>query len=134
MNCKTTIGFYWVLVAGVFGTAALADETMNCDQLSALITGNTFYVNVPAGAPNGGTAPIYYSEDGTAVAQLPAGLKLVGTWVLETDQYCIDWDNGPKNSCSQRLRGTDGFIVRDAKLGKPRGLVTRIATGNPEDL
>lgn len=137
MKNKTTIGLCLVFVAGMFGTAAVADETMNGVQLSALITGNTLYVDVPAGAPGapgGGTAPIYYSDDGLAVAQLPAGLKLVGTWALEADQYCIDWENGPKNSCSQLLRGPNGFMLRDAETGEPRGLVTRIATGNAEGL
>lgn len=125
------------LLATSAGTAAIANEPMNTAQLSALITGNTLYVEIPAGAPgaaNGGTAPIYYATDGSAAAQLPDGLKLVGTWALEDGRYCIDWSNGPQNSCTQLLRGPDGFIVMDATLNEPRGMITLIATGNPENL
>ena len=125
------------VLVGLFGTAAIADETMNTSQLSALIAGNTLYVEVPAGtpgAPDGGTAPIYYSSDGSAASKLPAGLKLVGTWKLDDGSYCIDWENGPKNSCTQLVRGADGFIVMDSTLGEPRGIVKRISVGNAENL
>lgn len=125
------------MTAGLAGSGAFAAEPLTTEQLNTLVTGNTLYVEVPAGAPgapDGGTAPIYYAEDGSAAALLPAGLKLIGKWALETDRYCIDWDNGPKNSCTQLIRTTEGFVVMDAKLGEPRGVVTRFATGNPEDL
>jgi len=126
-----------LIVSAAIGTAAFADNAMDTAQLDALVSGNTLYVDIPAGAPgapDGGTAPIYYAEDGAATALLPAGLKLVGTWAIEGDTYCIDWDNGPKNSCTQIVRNADGFVVMDVKSGEPRGLVTRIATGNPEAL
>ncbi len=125
------------VATALFGGAVFAQEDMNAAQLDALVTGNTLYVEIPAGAPgapDGGTAPIYYGADGSAAAQLPAGPKLVGTWALDGDRYCIDWDNGPQNSCTQLMRSADGFVVMDATLGEPRGLVTRIAVGNPEDL
>jgi hypothetical protein len=134
---KKTILSLTCITAVSAGAAAVADEMMNTAQLGALITGNTLYVEIPAGAPgapDGGTAPIFYATDGSAAAQLPGGPKLVGTWALEEGRYCIDWDNGPQNSCTQLLRGTDGFSVRDASLNEPRGMITRIATGNPEDL
>lgn len=137
MKQTAPVFFRALLVTAAFGTAAYADETMNSVQLSALITGNTLYVEIPAGAPgapDGGTAQIFYAEDGSAAAQLPTGVKLVGSWDLDGDAYCIDWDNGPQNSCTQLVRTLDGLAVIDANLGEPRGLVTRIATGNPEDL
>lgn len=124
-------------VTAMFGSAAYASDVMNADQLGALISGNTLYVDVPAGAPGapeGGTAPIFYGTDGAATALLPAGLKLVGTWALDGDSYCIDWDNGPKNSCSQLMRTANGFVITDVAKGEPRGLVTRLAIGNPENL
>ncbi|WP_298971824.1 hypothetical protein [uncultured Roseobacter sp.] len=125
------------VATALLGGAAFAQETMDAAQLDALVTGNTLYVDIPAGAPgapDGGTAPIYYGVDGSAAAQLPAGPKLVGTWALDGDQYCIDWENGPQNSCTKLMRTADGFVVMDANLGEPRGLVTLIAVGNPEDL
>lgn len=121
----------------VIASPALADTKMDQSQLRALIEGNTLYVEVPPGAPGapeGGIAPIYYAADGATSAQLPAGPKLVGTWSLEGDRYCIDWQNGPQNSCTALVRKADSFLLLDAKLGEPRGRVTRIATGNPENL
>lgn len=137
MKTKTYIIHCALLAAGLAGSSVVADETMGTAQLRALIKGNTLYVDVPTGAPGapeGGTAPIYYAADGSAAALLPVGLKLVGTWTLEEGQYCIDWDNGPKNSCTQLVRRENGFILMDATLGEPRGTVTRIATGNAEEL
>ena len=126
-----------LLSALLIGSTAIADEMMDTAQLSALISGNTLYVEIPAGAPgapDGGTAPIYYGADGSAAAQLPAGLKLLGKWRLEQDAYCIDWENGPQNSCTQLIRGESAFVAMDAKLGEPRGLVRQIVTGNAENL
>ncbi len=137
MKTRTCLFHTALLATALIGSTAAADETMDAAQLSALITGNTLYVDIPVGAPGapeGGTAAIYYGEDSSAAAQLPAGLKLIGTWRLEEGHYCIDWDNGPKNSCSQLVRGADGFIVMDVALGEPRGIITRIATGNAEDM
>lgn len=121
----------------LLSTGALADGALTAPQLDMLITGNTLYVQVPAGAPgapDGGTAPIFYSTDGAAAARLPAGLTLVGTWAMEGNRYCIDWDNGPKNSCSQLSRTKSGFVILDVKEQAPRGVVTHIAVGNPENL
>lgn len=126
-----------VVFLSTLGSPVLAGEKMDAAQLKALISGNTLYVEISAGAPgapDGGTAPIYYADDGSAVARLPAGLKLIGTWALQGDRYCIDWDNGPKNSCTLLERGAAGFVVIDADVGERRGVVTRIAVGNPEHL
>lgn len=116
---------------------ALANEPLNSAQLEPLILGNTLYVTIPAGAPGapeGGIAPIHYGRDGSAAAQLPAGLKLVGTWELSDEGYCVNWDNGPKNSCSTLVRAEESFLVVDQESGDPRGRVFNIATGNPENL
>lgn len=117
--------------------SALAESALTQDTLRTLVTGNTLYVTVPEGtpgAPDGGVAPIYYAADGSAAAQLPGGPKLVGTWAMAEAGYCIDWDNGPKNSCSTLSRGDETFIVMDLETGDPRGTVDRIATGNAENL
>lgn len=120
-----------------FATPAMSEQALDQNQLSVLVTGNTLYVTMPAGAPGapeGGVAPIYYSDDGSAAALLPAGLKLVGTWKMADTGYCIDWENGPKNSCSTIGRSDESFVIMDAASGDPRGQVFTIATGNPENL
>ncbi|MGR3511713.1 MAG: hypothetical protein ACU0GG_03045 [Paracoccaceae bacterium] len=117
--------------------ALAADGPFGPEATEALINGNTLYVEIPAGtpgAPEGGTAPIYYGTDGAAAAQLPGGPKLVGVWSMTANGYCIHWENGPKNSCSVLQRGDAMFLIVDAASGDPRGTVTRIATGNPENL
>jgi len=124
-------------MALTFAQTAAANEPFTADQLGPLIAGNTLYVTIPAGAPgapDGGVAPIFYGTDGTAAAQLPAGPKLVGTWQMTEKGYCVDWDNGPKNSCSALVRGEDSFLIMDQANGTPRGQVFAIATGNPENL
>ncbi|MEM9873237.1 MAG: hypothetical protein AAF822_18540 [Pseudomonadota bacterium] len=137
MRRLPNIRFVLTFAAGLAGSAAHAEAPVTAEQLRTLVTGYTLYVDIPAGAPgapDGGTAPIYYSDDGHAAALLPSGLKLEGSWALEGDQYCIDWDNGPTNSCTQLIRAEQGFVVMDADLGEPRGVVTRLSTGNPENL
>ncbi len=124
-------------IACLMVTPALADGPLDEGQLGTLITGNTLYVEVPPGAPgapDGGTAPIHYGMDGSAKVKLPAGLELVGTWSLDGDQYCIDWENGPKNSCSRLTRVDDGFLILDVASQAPRGVVRKIAVGNAEGL
>ncbi len=127
-----------ILVATLFtASAAFANEPLGTEALSVLVTGNTLFVQVPPGAPGapeGGIAPIYYGKDGSAVAQLPAGPKLVGVWSMGDKSYCIDWENGPKNSCTTIARREDAFLILDKKTGDPRGIVSRIETGNPENL
>lgn len=137
MNASTIAARAAIAIIASLSAGGAAAETMDRAQLHALIFGNTLYVDIPAGtpgAPDGGIAPIYYAPDGAAAALLPAGMKLVGTWALDDDRYCIDWDNGPKNSCTQLVRGPDAFTAIDANRGEPRGVVTRIATGNVENL
>ena len=126
-----------IMAGSLVAFPALAQESLDRDQVATLITGNTLYVQIPPGAPGapeGGVAPIYYGTDGYAAAALPAGLKLVGVWALVDEGYCVDWENGPKNSCSILAREPDHFVVLDASTHDPRGTVNQIMTGNPEGL
>lgn len=125
------------IAATLLATAATADQPMDATQLGTLITGNTLYVTLPVGAPGapeGGVAPIYYGADGSAAAQLPSGHKLIGSWAMAEAGYCIDWENGPKNSCSSLMRSDDSYHITDAATGDLRGEVFTIAFGNPERL
>ena len=110
---------------------------LNDHQLDGLLTGNTIYIGLPPGGPggpNGGEAAFHYGEDGRASAQVPAGTKMVGQWTINGDKYCVSWDGGPQNSCTQIVK-VDGTIeLRDAESGDPRGKVSRISPGNSEAL
>lgn len=119
-------------------TSAIAGETkLGNAQLDGLLTGNTLYLAIPAGGPggpNGGTAPFLYGADGKAAVKLPVGTTLVGKWKIENDRYCVDWDNGPKNSCTQMVKSDGTISMIDPATGEPRGTVENIVPGNPESL
>ena len=64
--------YYFIAAVAIAAAPALAANPISQDQLETLITGNTLYVTVPAGAPgapDGGVAPIYFGADGSAVGQ-----------------------------------------------------------------
>lgn len=112
-------------------------QALDDAQLDALLTGNTLYIAVPpgpAGGPDGGVAPFKYAADGSASARLPAGMTLVGNWSIEDGQYCVDWDNGPKGSCTSIRKTGDAIELYDTGAEEVRGTVTSIVPGNPEDL
>ncbi len=118
-------------------TAVGAQMTLNAQQLDGLLTGNTLYLAIPAGGPggpHGGTAPFKYGADGSASVKLPSGTTLVGNWKIDGDMYCVDWDNGPKNSCTRLVKTTDGIALFDVAENEPRGSVEKIIPGNPEQL
>ena len=111
--------------------------TLDDAQLDALLTGNTLYIAVPsgpAGGPDGGIAPFVYGADGSASARLPAGMTLVGIWSIEDGQYCVDWDNGPKGSCTSIRKTGDAIELYDTGADEVRGTVESIVPGNPENL
>ncbi len=125
------------MISGLAGGAVSAETTLDAAQLDGLLTGNTVYIAVPPGGPggeNGGMAPFKYGGDGTASARLPAGLTLVGSWTIDGDQYCVDWDNGPRNSCSRLVKDGEAIRIVDAASGEPRGAIDHIRPGNPEGL
>ena len=127
------------LAAAPFATMADGHTAaFSTAQLDALLTGNTVYLAIPPGGPggpDGGIAPVKYGADGSAAAVLPVGTTLVGTWRLEEGHYCVDWENGPKNSCTEMRRTEDGgLMLFEIAEGQPRGRVDRIVPGNPEGI
>ena len=125
------------MVTAALTGAAQADETVLArEQIDGLLTGNTAYVDIAAGGPAGpgGTAPMYFGSDGRVAATLPNGTTLVGSWRLGHHGYCVDWDNGPRNSCTRLHRGNGIIAMVDAADGSVRGQLTRLVPGNPESL
>ena len=119
-------------------TASTANAgTLNELQLDGLLTGNTVYLTIPAGSPalpDGGVVPFKYGADGSSSVRLSPNLTLVGTWSIKDDHYCVDWDNGPKNSCTKVIKTEKGIDLIDPKTGDSRGAIERIVPGNPEQL
>ncbi|MEM7642291.1 MAG: hypothetical protein AAF366_07150 [Pseudomonadota bacterium] len=125
------------MMGALTAAAATAETVLDEARLDGLLTGNTVYITVPPGGPGGdagGLAPFWYGGDGSAAVKLPVGTTLVGTWRIEGDHYCADWQNGPQNSCSRLVK--DGATIRffDATSGEPRGAIDHIRPGNPEGL
>lgn len=131
-------GLIMASLLSIGGTAASADDTvLNAAQLDGLLTGNTAYIAIPAGGPggpDGGTVPFKFGANGHAAAKLPTGTTLVGTWRIDADRYCVDWENGPKNSCTKIIKSAAGLAMIDAVNGDPRGDVEQLVPGNPEQL
>jgi hypothetical protein len=114
-----------------------AQTTLDAQQIDGLLTGNTVYLEIPPGGPggpNGGLVPFLYGADGRAVAKLPSGTTLIGTWKIHSDHYAVDWSNGPKNSCSRVIKSDGEIGMFDYQKGALRGHVSRIVPGNPENL
>lgn len=123
------------ILASAASTAGAA--TLNEVQLDGLLAGNTAYLSIPAGSParpEGGIVPFKYGADGSASVRLSEDLTLVGTWTINSDHYCVDWSNGPKNSCTKVVKSEEGIHLVDPKSGDSRGTIERIVPGNPEQL
>lgn len=126
----------WIM-ATLLATGAAQAATLNEMQLDGLLTGNTVYLSIPPGGPalpKGGIVPFKYGTDGSSAARLSTELTLVGKWVLKEDHYCVDWENGPKNSCTKVVKTAEGITLIDVGSGDLRGTVDRIVPGNPEGL
>ncbi|MFQ6554117.1 hypothetical protein AAD018_017375 [Aestuariibius insulae] len=124
-----------LLAAGA--QAASAETRLDAAQMDGLLTGNTVYISIPPGAPgmpDGGIAPFKFGGNGSAAAKLPTGLTLVGTWSLGDDRYCVDWENGPKNSCTYLIKTEGSIAMYDPDGTAERGMIERIVPGNPEGL
>jgi len=126
-----------LILTTLLATGLTQAGTLNEKQLDGLLTGNTLYLNVPPGGPalpEGGIVPFKYGTDGASAARLTENLTLEGTWVLKDDHYCVDWENGPKNSCTKIVKTESGIELIDVASGDTRGTVDRIVPGNPENL
>ena len=94
-------------------------------KIETLLSGNSLHLAVePAGS-----ATLHFAADGTLSALLPSGVNDTGRWTLRSpDSYCIDWANGPKESCT-RIEWREGVAWLYDVSGKLRGRVTRVVPG-----
>lgn len=126
-----------LIMTTLLATSTANAAVLNDVQLDGLLTGNTLYLNIPAGGPalpDGGIVPFKYGSDGSSSARLSPSLTLLGTWTIRSDHYCVDWENGPKNSCTKIEKTPSGMNLIDKASGEIRGTVDRIVPGNPENI
>ncbi len=117
------------LISTLAAGGASADTVLSAEGLDVLLTGHTVYIATP-----GGEAPVWYGADGRSAAALPNGVTLVGTWTIDGEGYCVDWENGPQNSCTRVTKSDGAIALSDAASGEARGTVVRIVPGNAENL
>ena len=125
-----------MLTTGLVTTAA-RETILGRAQLDGLLTGNTAYIDLPpggSGGANGGVAVCFFGGDGHAAFKLPTGTTLKGPWSLKDDHYCVDWEKGPKNSCSKLVKTLGSILILDAATGQKRATVTKIVPGNPDNV
>lgn len=113
------------------GGSASADTQMTGPQLDALMTGNTVYLTEPGG---NGEIVLWYGADGVAMARLPSGSMLDGTWSIKGDLSCIVWSYSPKDSCSKMVKRDGMLELLENGTDRLLGTVTRIAPMNVEGL
>jgi hypothetical protein len=87
-------------------------------ELHALLSGGRLRIHVAAG----GIATFSFHRDGLVTGDFPDGTRDRGAWRLEDDRYCIDWERGPKGSCTLVYRDGQALVLRDP-AGATRGTV-----------
>jgi len=110
---------------------AMAQTRMDGAQLDALMTGNTVYLEEPNGA---GEIVLWYGADGVAMARLPSGSMLNGTWSIKGESSCIIWSYSPKDSCSKIIRSNESMTLNEADSDRLLGTILKIVPGNVEKL
>ncbi len=123
-----------VVGVGLCATAVQAAEMSGAD-IKTLISGNTVYLSLNAGAVAGaGDGVIFYNTDGTATYKTPSAAIWHGSWVIKDNTVCIDWKELPNNPCTRYEKDQAEVTIFNTATGKPRGKITKVAPGNPEKL
>tara|TARA_R110000868_G_scaffold278541_2_gene538349 strand:- start:205 stop:633 length:429 start_codon:yes stop_codon:yes gene_type:complete len=121
-----------ILILGATSNMTIAaGATMNASQLDAIMTGNTIYLTEPN---SGGEIVLWYGGDGVAMARLPSGAVLDGTWSIKDKLSCIVWSYSPKDSCSILVKSKNKMILLEAGSNRLLGTLKTIAIGNVESL
>ncbi len=113
-------------------SAQNSEIQMDGTQLDALMTGNTVYLIEPN---SGGDIILWYGADAKAMARLPSGGLLDGTWEIRKDLSCIKWSYAPtKDSCSKLLKRNGDFVLLENGTDRLLGTVKKIVPKNVEGL
>jgi hypothetical protein len=104
---------------------------LNNAQLDEMMRGKTLYLEEPT---SGGEIVLWYSNEGIAMARLPSGNLLNGTWSIKNNLSCIVWSYSPKDSCSKLVKYQDRLELKENNTDRLLGTVTKISLGNSEGL
>src|SRR5438552_17605665 len=94
----------------MIGAASAAE--MTGDEIKALISGKSSYLESTATSTGGaGAAVLYYAADGTTLYKTGRGNVLHGSWVIKGNLLCITWKEVPNNACSKLDKTGDTVSV-----------------------
>jgi hypothetical protein len=104
-------------------------------EIKELISGNSVYLELTASITGAeGLGTIYFDTLGLALYKTPKGVIWHGTWKIEGNTVCTDWQESPHNPCTKYDKRGDTITTIDVAAGVARGKVTKIVQGNAEKL
>jgi hypothetical protein len=119
----------------LLGTAAAAAAEMTGEEVKALITGKTVYLELGTTSTGGtGQGAIFYSPDGAALYRTASGAIWHGTWTIRGNNVCIDWKEAPNNACTKYDKIGSTITIVNSTTGQARGKVAKAVDGNIEKL
>lgn len=126
-----------IVMAGVVSLvgSALAED-MTGSQIKEYLAGKTVYAQTTGASSSGqaGAIVIYLGEDGTEHQRTPSGTIMHGTWRIEGNTLCTQWNEKPAVGCARFDTTGDTVTVIDAASGKTRATIVKTAAGNAEKL
>ena len=97
--------------------------------IAMLAIGFTHYVDVGKSED----AAIFYKTESEVHMRLPgAPATMSGSWDILPDGYFVKWQDGPEGKWG--ITSEPGVLTYISPDGKPAGKITRIVSGNPENL
>ena len=111
------------------GLAGAAGERLSGDRIRELITGNTLQGNYT-------TLPLtmVFYENGVLRGSIGLTGSDSGTWEIDGDKYCNEWDvyfDGVRH-CYAWVPHGDGYVLQSVDAYKIRPIQGRIEQGKPK--
>ena len=133
MRCSLHFILAGLVMAG-FAQSARGAE-MTATEIKELVTGNTVYLELNAGAAAGaGQGAIHFGAEGKATFKTPSGPIWDGPWTMKENTVCIDWKQLSNNPCTKYEKQDSTITLINMATGKPRGKIVKVTPGNPEKL
>ena len=122
------------VVATAICASSAAAQDLSAAELTALLKGNTAYLDLPDGPHGKGPAVIFYGADDKVAGKFPNGTAK-GTWSVKGNTACLVWDGpAPNNPCAGYRKEGNKHVIFSLETKQPRAVITKLAPGNPEKL